>query len=725
MHRLKMKCPLLTAAIALAASTATAQLTNPIPASIGASGIRVRIENLVQMPATLASVAPKSDDRPGSRARLNFFREAPDGRLFVNDLRGQLYTLGANYQPQVYLDIDAANGGAGSIFPAAYFNGGLAAGLISYEFHPEFATNGKFYTIHLERAQDTTAVPDFATTDMRTGGVFPVKWHTVVNEWNQASPSAPTWNEATGTRRELLRVGTTADDYFHPLGDLQFNPTSGPGDPDYGLLYISSGDWGYINGAGAPQGSGTEGQPGQLQRLDTLAGTLMRIDPRSPAQSGGQAGLGDYTIPPSNPFVDGNPNTFDEVYALGFRNGHRMSWDDDGTLFVMNIGHDNLEEVERIIPGGNYGWAVREGSFINGNDLAHGGNGDADDVFTHNLSDAQDVDFRGQEFLYPVAQYDHGEGAAIAGGFVYQGDDLPQLQGKFIFGDIVNGRMFVSDVATMKGKDLTEPTGSALVQSIQLYTTTPTGAETNVSLTGLVGDGRADLRFGVDSEGEIYIMTKTDGFIRKLVGDVVSPLALYVDPATGEATLKNVANFDVAIEGYSVISDSNSLLPADGDWLSLQDQGVAGWYEAAPETGIVSELNTEAALTIGVGGSLSLGSLFDAAGGMRDLAFEFLLDAEGDATPGEVLYRYAGDFDEDGDVDGNDLTHPVKGWKARFGDGLDGGDLLTWQRQLGLSGGDAITAAGAVPEPASAGLALWGTLIVGLLSRPSAAERRC
>jgi hypothetical protein len=262
--------------------------------------------------------------------------------------------------------------------------------------------------------------------------------------------------------------------------------------------------------------------------------------------------------------------------------------------------------------------------------------------------------------------------------------------------------------------NITEPTGSALVQSIQLYTTSPTGVETNVSLTGLVGDSRADLRFGVDSEGEIYIMTKTDGFIRKLVGDVVSPLALYVDPATGEATLQNVANFDVAIEGYSVISASNSLLPADGDWLSLEDQGVSGWNEAAPEAGIVSELNTEAALTIGAGGSLTLGSLFDVTGGTRDLTFEFLLDAEGDATAGEVLYRYAADFDEDGDVDGADLTDPVKGWKARFGDGLDGDDFLTWQRQLGLIGGDAEVATGSVPEPATAGLAGWGALVAGL-----------
>jgi hypothetical protein len=70
-------------------------------------------------------------------------------------------------------------------------------------------------------------------------------------------------------------------------------------------MYVSGSDWGYINGAGAPQGSAT----GQLQRLDTLAGTILRIDPRSPTQTGGQHGIGDYTIPANNAFVDGNPNT--------------------------------------------------------------------------------------------------------------------------------------------------------------------------------------------------------------------------------------------------------------------------------------------------------------------------------------------------------------------------------------------------------------------------------
>ena len=275
--------------------TILAQLvTNPIPAPIVKGDVRIRIDDLVQMPATLSTLGGKSDNSPAARARINFLRESPDGRLFINDLRGQVYTLDANNQPHLYLDIDS--GGGGSIFPATWYNNGLAAGLISFNFHPEFGQNGKFYTIHTENPAITSAVPDFATIDERSG-TNPVMWHTVITEWTAANPLASTWNEATGSRREMLRVGTTANSYFHPYGDLQFNPLANPGDLDYGKMYISGGDWGYINGAGAPQGSPTEGQPGQLQRLNTLAGTMLRIDPRSPAQSGGPAGIGDYTIP--------------------------------------------------------------------------------------------------------------------------------------------------------------------------------------------------------------------------------------------------------------------------------------------------------------------------------------------------------------------------------------------------------------------------------------------
>ena len=112
-----------------------------------------------------------------------------------------------------------------------------------------------------------------------------------------------------------MRVAALHQD--HNLGEIAFNPNTGPGGGDYGLLYIAAGDF----------GSAHSGQPQQLQRLDTPYGTLMRIDP-----------LGDpfvrdgttfpYGLPASNPFAnDGDPSTLGEIYAYGFRNGHRIPWD--------------------------------------------------------------------------------------------------------------------------------------------------------------------------------------------------------------------------------------------------------------------------------------------------------------------------------------------------------------------------------------------------------------
>ena len=656
---------------------AAQQVTNPIPPPIVKGSVRIRIDNLVQMPATVSSLGAKPDNSPSARARINFLRESPDGRLFVNDLRGQLYTLDANNQPQLYLDIDSANGGAGSIFPSTYFDNGLAAGLISFNFDPSFLTNGKFYTIHTERAQDTIAVPNFSTVDERTGS-HPVKWHTVITEWMTPSPLASSWNESTGTRREILRVGTTADEYFHPYGDLQFNPLSKPGSPEHGLMYISGGDWGYINGAGAPQGSPTEGQPGQLQRLNTLAGTILRIDPRSALQTGGQDGIGDYTIPASNPFVDGNPNTLDEIYAFGLRNGHRMMWDtNDGSLYVTNVGHANLEEIERIVPGGNYGWPLREGTFVNGNDIAQGGDGDADHVFVNSVPNALDVDFRGQPFLYPVAQYDHGEGASIAGGFVYHGKNVPQLYGKLIFGDIVRGRIFVADMPAIRNVDTTTPAATVQVQEVQLYTVAANGVETNINdLRTIVGNSRADLRYGIDSDGEIYVLTKTDGYIRKLVGiEAQNELVLVVDPVTGQVRIKNGSTFGAMIDGYSILSSSASLRPADNFWQSLADNAIAGWVEASPTSNALSELNPTSQLLVASGGGISLGALFNPAGA-QDITFEFHVAANVGSTTGIVMYGsiLAGDFNRDGVVDPGDyvLWRKMNGQHVARGVGADG-----------------------------------------------------
>ena len=151
-----------------------------------------------------------------------------------------------------------------------------------------------------------------------------------------------------GTRRELLRVAHIVANLTHPFGAVEFNPTSKPGSPDYGLLYTSGSDLGFSNGGGPHANN-----PGQTQRLDTVIGAILRIDPRSPSVSGGMKGLGDYTIPAINKFAaDGDPKTLGEIYAYGFRNAHRLSWDlTDGTMFASDIGMNHIEEINIVREG--------------------------------------------------------------------------------------------------------------------------------------------------------------------------------------------------------------------------------------------------------------------------------------------------------------------------------------------------------------------------------------
>ena len=266
-------------------------------------------------------------------------------------------------------------------------------------------------------------------------------YHNVITEWRATNPAANTFE---GTRRELLRVAHVVANFSHPFGHVEFNPTSRPGAPDYGLIYTSGSDLGFSNGGGP-----NANNPGQTQRLDTVVGAILRFDPRSPSVSGGAKGLGDYTVPAVNTFAaDGDPKTLGEIYAYGFRNAHRLSWDlTDGTMFAADIGMNHIEEINIVREGENYGWMRREGYFENG--MTRPG-GALDQLFP---LPAEVLDGRKKDgFTYPVAIYDHNDGQAVTGGFAYHGR-IDALRGKFVFGDLVRGRLFAADLAAMKKAD--------------------------------------------------------------------------------------------------------------------------------------------------------------------------------------------------------------------------------------------------------------------------------
>jgi len=179
---------------------------------------------------------------------------------------------------------------------------------------------------------------------------------------------------------------------------------------------------------------------------------------------------------------------------------------------------DNIEEINIVRNGENYGWMKREGYFDNGR--PRGGALKElyplpPDILSGKVKDG---------FTYPVAVYDHDEGRAVTGGFAYHGR-IAALNGKFVFGDIQSGRVFISDVAAMKKADDGIPQTVAPVEEIQLYVRDESGKRVDVSFRELINKTmgkempRADLHISRSRDGELFLTSRQDGMIRMLVPD--------------------------------------------------------------------------------------------------------------------------------------------------------------------------------------------------------------
>ena len=243
-------------------------------------------------------------------------------------------------------------------------------GLLSVAFDPDYASGGRFYVYYTARS------PSGAIT---------------VAEY-RASPNADVANPAS--RRQVLSIPHPRGN--HNGGQLQFGPD--------GYLWIGTGDGG---GAGDPDGAG--------QRLDTLLGKLLRIDPRG-------SGLAPYTIPVDNPF-SGQSGRREEIWAYGLRNPWRFSFDrQTGDLVIGDVGQNAWEEVD-FAPapgrgrGANYGWGCWEGRH------AYSGNDD-------------DPECRpAPSQIAPVHEYSHSRGCSVSGGYVVRDPKLPRLNGRYVYGD--------------------------------------------------------------------------------------------------------------------------------------------------------------------------------------------------------------------------------------------------------------------------------------------------
>jgi mono/diheme cytochrome c family protein len=487
--------------------------------------------------AALPITADNTNDNTRAQlARVNYLRDEPDGRrFFANDLNGPLYILDKQTKTfTTYLDFNGAGGERG-LFPKFTFQRNFATGLTNFLFDPDYPRNGVFYTIHMEDPSVTApaapkagVVPGLDLSGYSVTPAIPtptvegrIERDVVLIEWTDRNPTNATFE---GTARELMRVQHPLPQ--HPLGEMTFNPVARPGDADWRVMYLGAGD----------SGSGEQRDSRRLnpQRLDTLVGKILRIIPdlREHTKTSTASENGRYRIPNDNPFstVDGARK---EIWAYGLRNPHRLAWDVDParpgapTLLAFNIGLVSWETVVVIRKGANYGYPLREGtqSMSSTNGM---GPLPADDTIPIQISDTV---VRGTvKPTYPVIQYPHHRdsgGDAIANGFVYRGKLVPALRDKLVFGDITTGRIWYATRADVLAADDGNPTTVAPIHEVDsdlrrltegMYRERGGKGQALPGMAMISGRGRVDLRFAVDDDGELYILTKSDGMIRKVVG---------------------------------------------------------------------------------------------------------------------------------------------------------------------------------------------------------------
>jgi len=537
------------------------------------SRLALELADYAQMPITGEL---DGQNTRGQLARVNFLRDEPGGRrFFVNDLNGPLYIVDKQTKAfTTYLDFNGVGGRPG-LFPKFTFERNFATGLTNVHFDPDYARNGVFYTIHIEDPAVTAdaapragVVAGLDLSGYTTTPTIPtptvggrIDREAVLIEWKDRNTANATFE---GTARELLRVQQPLA--IHPMGEMTFNPVARRGDPDWRVMYIGSGD--------AGTGEQRDGRRLNPQRLDTLVGKILRIVPdlREHTATSTVSENGRYRIPKDNPFsaLEGARK---EIWAYGLRNPHRMMWDVDPArpkapvLFAFNIGLTAWETVVIIRKGANYGYSLREGTQM----MSADGMGAVpeDDMIPIQISD---MVVRGTvKPTYPVIQYPHmteNGGDAIAGGFVYRGSKIPALRGKLVFGDITTGRIWYAERAEVLAADDGKPATVAQIHEVDAglrrlvedtYRARGGKGEGLPGAAAVSGRGRVDFRFAVDNGGELYILTKSDGMIRSVVGARAIPLTTITSTGPSQRASQDVKNQEAATLTNPVASTPESI----------------------------------------------------------------------------------------------------------------------------------------------------------------------
>ena len=323
-----------------------------------------------------------------------FVANAGDGsnRLFIVEQPGTVRVLQpGSSTPTLFLDIHTKVVAGGE------------QGLLGLAFHPQYAVNGRFFVYYTRVGDGTLVIAEY---------------HVSSNP-NVADPA-----------ETMLLTIPHPTNTNHNGGMLAFGPDH--------YLYIGVGDGGSANDP-----------PNNAQNTEVLLGKILRIDVDHPDSTTGAP----YSSPLDNPFV--NAPGRDEIFAFGFRNPWRFSFDQvTGVQWVGDVGQGAREEVDMpIVKGGNYGWRVYEGFACTNSDLS--------------LCDPAN-------YIFPIFDYTHSNGrCSITGGYVYRGSQGALPGGTYVYGDYCSGEILSWD-------------GTA--QNVLLDTTQ------NIS------------SFGEDEQGEIYVV---------------------------------------------------------------------------------------------------------------------------------------------------------------------------------------------------------------------------
>jgi uncharacterized repeat protein (TIGR03806 family) len=335
-------------------------------------------------------------------------------------------------------------------------------GLLSAQFHPNWPTTREI----------------FVSYTIDSGGFKSRLSRLTINN----DSSLP----ASYSEQVLLTVDQPADN--HNGGDLAFGPD--------GYLYYGLGD------------GGDQFDPDNLSQNTTrLLGSILRID-----VVGVPSGYG---IPGNNPFAGNskcgagsNVRSCPEIYAWGFRNPWRMSFD-GATLWAADVGQNRQEEINKVIRGGNYGWSCKEGSLTGFNTAGCP-----------------------SDLIDPVYEYAHsdGNGGSVTGGFVYRNSDVPSLNGRYLFGDFLSGKIWKL-----------EGSGSN-------YRAEQVATLANVSTFAQGNDGKV---YALSiTNGDVYGFLSSGGVTRDNVADLLTQTGC-VDPANPARAEDGMVPYELAAPFWS------------------------------------------------------------------------------------------------------------------------------------------------------------------------------